>query len=189
MDGALGGIVEFAMKLLCVIDCQNDFISQALGTPEAQAIIPNIKSKLSQLAAENIIFTQDTHFDSYLTTMEGKNLPVKHCIKGSDGWKVCDALERKDALHVEKYSFGTLHLPEVIVARYHLEDLTEIELVGLCTGICVLSNAVILKAAFPEKRIVVDASCCACVSPESHQRALEAMKLCQIEVRNESSCV
>lgn len=176
------------MKTLIVVDMQNDFIDGALGTPEARAIVPKVKKKIGEYRArkDEIIFTRDTHTENYLNTQEGRNLPVVHCVYGTHGWQIHDELKPNiipDSFAesvVNKYSFGDLYLGE-----YFNEYPESIELVGLCTDICVISNAMILKATFPEIPIVVDASCCAGVTPESHKNALEAMKMCQIEIRGE----
>lgn len=166
-------------KVLIVIDMQNDFIDGPLGTPEAQAIVPNVKNKIEEYRnrGDEIIFTRDTHTVNYLETNEGKHLPVEHCIAGTDGWQIC--FNTYDHLIVNKSTFG--YLP------WHLwvgPDM-EIELVGVCTDICVVSNALILKATCPEVNITVDASCCAGVTPESHSAALATMKMCQINVTGE----
>lgn len=172
------------MKLLIVVDMQNDFIDGALGTTEAVAIVPNVAKKIAdtRAAGEVVIFTRDTHQKNYLETQEGKNLPVLHCVEGSEGWNISSKLEVGDSLIFNKPSFGSMELADYVAS---LNDLEEIELIGLCTGICVISNAFILKAKLPEVKITVDASCCACVSPESHKTALSAMKLCQISVIGE----
>ena len=172
------------MKLLIVIDMQNDFIDGALGTKEAVAIVPKVAKKISDARAtgENVVFTRDTHQKNYLESQEGKNLPVVHCVEGSDGWQISSKLEVEDSRIFNKPSFGSMDLADYVAT---LSDLEEIELVGLCTGICVISNAFILKTKLPEVKITVDASCCACVTPESHKTALSAMKLCQINVINE----
>lgn len=172
------------MKLLIVIDMQNDFIDGSLGTKEAVAIVPNVAKKITsaRAAGETIIFTRDTHQKCYLETQEGKNLPVLHCVEGSDGWQISSKLEVGDSRIFNKPSFGSMELADYVAT---LNDLEEIEFVGLCTGICVISNAFILKAKLPEVKITVDASCCACVTPESHKTALSAMKLCQINVIGE----
>ena len=182
------------MKTLIVIDMQNDFIDGALGTPEAKAIVPNVKKKIKEYVENGyrVIFTKDTHHDDYLETSEGKHLPVKHCIRGTHGWEITDELEHSTDLFttLEKETFGLLQwdwffnwFKQDIPGMTEYVD--EIELVGLCTDICVISNAMILKATYPEIPIVVDASCCAGVTPESHKNALEAMKMCQIEIRGE----
>lgn len=169
------------MKLLIVIDMQNDFINAALGTKEAAAIVPNVAAKILRYRAAGnlVVFTRDTHHSNYLETQEGKNLPVVHCIEGTEGWQISEKLETGDSKIFNKPTFGSMELADYAVG---LENLEEIELAGLCTGICVISNALILKAKLPEVKITVDSSCCACVTPESHKNALNAMKLCQINV-------
>lgn len=163
-------------KTLIVVDMQNDFIHGALGTEEAAAIVENVKKKIAkyQEAGEEIIFTRDTHQNNYLDTNEGKYLPVPHCIEGTKGWQIPDDIAVEGAVYLNKPSFGYLDWKQ-----YHLE---EVELVGLCTDICVVSNALIIKALYPEIKVSVDASCCAGVTPESHQAALTTMKMCQVEV-------
>ena len=169
------------MKLLIVIDMQNDFIDGALGTKEAVAIVPAVAAKIAdaRAAGDMVVFTRDTHQQNYLETQEGKNLPVVHCVKGSQGWQISDKLAVGESRIFDKPSFGSLTLADFAAT---LDGLTEIQLVGLCTGICVISNAFILTAKLPEVPITVDSSCCACVTPESHATALAAMKLCQIQV-------
>lgn len=166
-------------KTLIVVDMQKDFIDGALGTKEAVAIVDNVKKKIAeyQAAGDEIIFTRDTHQADYLNTNEGKHLPVEHCIEGTDGWKIAEGLEVPGALYINKPTFGYLNW-----ADYKLE---EVEMVGLCTDICVVSNALIIKANFPEIKVTVDASCCAGVTPESHNAALTTMKMCQVEVIGE----
>ena len=169
---------------LIVVDMQKDFVDGALGTPEAQAIVEKVADKI--LGFEGQIFaTLDTHRENYLTTAEGKKLPVKHCIKGTPGWVLNDsiaaALEQKGYTPVEKLTFGSVLLPRLLYQAAAGENFT-VELVGLCTDICVVSNALILKALFPAAEISVDASCCAGVTPESHQAALLTMKMCQIDL-------
>ena len=169
------------LKTLVVVDMQNDFIDGALGTPEAVAIVPNVIKKIAEYRAnaDQIIFTRDTHQENYLSTQEGMNLPVEHCIEGTQGWEITKALEVADEdLIINKVTFGPVWDSKVIKGN-------EIELVGLCTDICVISNALGLKAVLPEIPICVDASCCAGVTPESHRNALEAMKMCQIKVIGE----
>lgn len=167
-------------KLLIVVDMQKDFIDGSLGTKEALAIVPNVKKKIEEYLAkeDDVLFTLDTHEDNYLETQEGKNLPVVHCIRGTDGWELNDALKEFQGQRFEKNTFGSADLAEFIKDKeYEL-----IELIGLCTDICVISNALLIKAFLPETPIRVDASCCAGVTPESHENALNAMKVCQIEV-------
>ena len=169
-------------KVIVVVDMQNDFIDGALGTPEAQAMLPRLVEKLTaeQAAGTALIFTMDTHGADYLRTQEGRRLPVEHCIRGTAGWQIADALQpfvQEAAAVIEKPTFGATALPAAL-ANYD-----EIELVGLCTDICVISNALLAKAFYPEKHITVDAACCAGVTPESHANALAAMRMCQVEVR------
>ena len=169
-------------KALIVIDMQNDFIDGSLGTKEAQAIVPRAVARVKAAAADPdtlLLFTQDTHTADYLASAEGKKLPVPHCIKPQKGWEICPALApyAKEAVVIEKGTFGSTALPETV------RDCDEILLFGLCTDICVISNALLVKAFCPEKRISVDAACCAGVTPESHTTALNAMRACQIEVR------
>ena len=169
-------------KALVVVDMQKDFIDGALGTKEAQEMLPRMEAKLSaaQAAGTKLVFTMDTHGEDYLATQEGRRLPVPHCIRGTEGWEIAASLQpfvRAAAAVVEKPAFGSTELPAL------LEDCDEIELVGLCTDICVISNALVLKAFYPEKKISVDASCCAGVTPESHAEALRAMKMCQVDVK------
>lgn len=170
------------MKLLVVVDMQNDFVSGALGTREAADIVPHVVGKVVEAvnAGTDIIFTQDTHGADYLNTQEGKNLPVPHCIKGREGWEIIPQLQEyaRGRVCLEKSGFGSTALAH-LAARGKYE---EIELVGLCTDICVISNAMLLKSALPEVPISVDAACCAGVTPASHQNALEAMKMCQISI-------
>lgn len=163
-------------KTLIVIDMQKDFINGALGTKEAEAIVGNVKKKIElyRKNGDEIIFTRDTHQPDYMQTNEGKHLPVEHCIEGTDGWQIPVELEVPGAIYINKPSFGYLNW-----ADYQLED---VELIGLCTDICVVSNALIIKAVYPEIRVRVDARCCAGVTPESHQAALTTMKMCQVEV-------
>lgn len=169
-------------KAIVVVDMQKDFIDGALGTKEAQEMLPHMEAKLSaaQAAGTKLVFTMDTHGEDYLATQEGRRLPVPHCIRGTEGWEIAASLKpfvRAAAAVVEKPAFGSTELPAL------LEDCDEIELVGLCTDICVISNALVLKAFYPEKKISVDASCCAGVTPESHAEALRAMKMCQVDVK------
>ena len=169
------------MKVLCVIDMQNDFIDGALGTKEAEAIVENVKAKIElyRKNGDTVIFTRDTHSDDYMNTQEGKNLPVPHCIKDSKGWEVSEKLDTASDKIIDKPTFGSFELAEYIST---LADVDEIELIGLCTDICVISNAMILKARFTETPIKVDSSCCAGVTPESHEAALRTMQMCQIDI-------
>ena len=177
------------MKVLVVVDMQNDFITGSLGTPEAQAIVPNVKKKIEH-ARENgdlIIYTRDTHKDNYLTSREGKKLPVEHCVKGTPGWEIADGLVADDGIVkniINKKTFGSEKLVAMIVEAVSNENIEEVELVGLCTDICVVSNALMLKAALYETcEVSVDASCCAGVTPQSHEAALKTMEMCQINVK------
>ena len=169
-------------KILIVVDMQNDFIDGALGTKEAVAIVPYVKKAIESFDGK-VFFTRDTHFENYMQTQEGENLPVPHCIKGTDGWRIraeLDALRSTEA--IDKLTFGSKDLVEVLKNEGDIESIT---FVGLCTDICVISNAMVVKAFFPEVPLIVDAKGCAGVTPESHLRALEAMKICQIKVINE----
>lgn len=168
------------MKYLIVVDMQNDFTTGSLGSAHAAAIIPNVAEKVKSFSGQ-IIFTRDTHGLDYMNTQEGRKLPVMHCIKDTAGWQICDELKPYVHKVVDKVTFGSVELPHVLSTSG--ETIEEIELCGLCTDICVISNAMILKAAFPEVKIAVDASCCAGVTMESHRTALDAMKAVQIEVK------
>ena len=164
------------MKYLIVVDMQNDFITGTLGSKLAEAIVPNVVEKVKNFDGK-VIFTRDTHFADYMQSQEGKRLPVKHCIKDTDGWQICNELKPFVTDVVDKITFGSVDLPKMIT------DADEIELFGLCTDICVISNAMILKATYPEVKITIDSNCCAGVSAESHNTALDAMKAVQIEVK------
>lgn len=172
-------------QFLIVVDMQNDFVDGSLGTKEAQGIVDNVANKIKNFQGE-IIATFDTHFENYNKTLEGKNLPVVHCVKDTKGWqlneKVASALNQKGFTAVEKLTFGSVDLPQIIKEKAKNEDFS-IELIGLCTDICVVSNALLLKANFYEKQITVDSSCCAGVTPQTHSAALETMKMCQITVK------
>ena len=170
-------------KVLVVVDMQNDFIDGSLGTVQAQGIVSKVISKIKSYSAVCIYATRDTHGEDYLESSEGKNLPVVHCVKGSKGWEirpeVAEAMPQ--AVILDKPTFGSTELAKLLYRENEKEEL-EIELVGLCTDICVVSNALLLKSFLPENRISVDASCCAGVTPESHEAALATMKMCQIMV-------
>lgn len=169
-------------KILVVVDMQNDFIDGALGTPEAVAIVPYVKHFIETFDGK-VLFTRDTHFADYLDTQEGKNLPVVHCIKDTFGWQIHPELEAlRETEAIDKLTFGSRALPEVLAKEESIESIT---FIGLCTDICVISNAMLTKAFFPEVPLFVDAKACAGVTPLSHKNALEAMKLCQIAVLNE----
>ena len=169
-------------NILIVVDMQNDFIDGSLGTPEAVAIVPYVKTVIEEFDG-TVLFTRDTHFENYMDTQEGRNLPVKHCIKDTPGWQIhpeLDALRKTEP--IDKLTFGSSQLPEVLKQEKDLESVT---FIGLCTDICVISNVMLTKAFFPEVPLIVDAKACAGVTPQSHKNALEAMKMCQITVVNE----
>ena len=169
------------MKALIVVDMQNDFIDGALGTKEAVAILPHVREKIDiyRKNGDTVIFTRDTHGENYMDTMEGKKLPVPHCIKGTKGWEISDCLGTENSEIIDKPTFGSTELAERIKA---LKDLDEVELIGLCTDICVISNALCLKARLWETPIRVWRECCAGVTPASHENALSAMTMCQIDI-------
>ena len=171
-------------KILVTVDMQNDFVDGALGSPEAQAIVPAVVRKIRSFEGK-IFYTLDTHAADYPETAEGKKLPVPHCIKGTHGWQlhpeVAEALRGKDAQAVEKGTFGAVDLPERIAA-YAGNEPFSMEVIGLCTDICVVSNALLLKAHFPEAPLSVDAACCAGVTPAAHEAALATMRSCQIDI-------
>lgn len=173
------------MKVLLVVDMQNDFIDGSLGTPEAVGIVPKVVEKIR--AWEGLVYaTQDTHDENYLQTREGQALPVEHCMQNTSGWQIAPAVRAAlgpDAVCLTKPTFGSRELAEKLLELE--EPIDAIELIGLCTDICVISNALLLKAFLPEVPISVDAACCAGVTPESHQNALKAMKMCQITICNE----
>ena len=163
-------------KTLIVVDMQNDFIDMALGTKEAVAIVPAVKEKIRQYIenGDQVIYTRDTHFENYLETPEGKKLPVPHCIKGTKGWEIADGLYVEGCKIIDKPNFGWPNWKE--------EQLEIVEMIGLCTDICVVSNALIIKATFPDAQVTVDKTCCAGVTPASHDAALVTMQMCQIDV-------
>ena len=183
-------------KILVVVDMQNDFIDGPLGTPEARAIVDNVCTKIREGEWDLVYVTMDTHDENYLETPEGKKLPVEHCIENTEGWylnekieKVTKSVKRKT---IFKHAFGSWELIDHIMQeniQYHIDHkkrmVMEYTLIGVCTDICVISNALLLKAHYPEMRIVVDASCCAGTTPEKHRMALEVMKSCQVDVVNE----
>ncbi len=175
------------MKILVVVDMQNDFIDGALGTKEAEMIVPRVIEKIKNFDGR-VIATRDTHEEDYLGTQEGRKLPVRHCIRGTGGWEIRSEIQELiRELPVDKKTFGSLDLGNML-QKYDewQEKIESVTLIGLCTDICVISNAMIIKAALPEAAVTVDASCCAGVTPESHRQALEAMKACQIEVEGEA---
>lgn len=172
-------------EILIVVDMQNDFIDGALGTSEAAAIVPKVADKIKNFNGR-IIFTRDTHGEDYMNTQEGKKLPVPHCIKGTEGWQISPALrELCKEEPIDKVTFGSSELVSILEAANEEDQIAGITLIGLCTDICVISNALLIKAFLPEVSLTVDASCCAGVTPESHRNALTAMKSCQIEIENE----
>ena len=178
-------------KVLIVVDMQKDFVDGALGSEAAVAIVGNVVNKIRSHDGD-IIVTYDTHFENYMDTQEGKNLPVPHCIKGTAGWaldaNVQAALEGRTYKTIEKRTFGSVQLPDYILETYDPKEI-EIELIGLCTDICVVSNALLMQAHFLETKVSVDAACCAGVSVESHNAALMTMKMCQVQVTGETFCV
>lgn len=173
-------------KMLVVVDMQNDFIDGALGTGEAVAIVPKVVEKIENFKGQ-IFYTRDTHDENYLETQEGKNLPVKHCIVNTYGWELQEDIkalaQTRRSMIFDKPTFGSLGLAGCLSGIQKVASIDEIELVGLCTDICVISNALLLKAILPDTKISVDSSCCAGVTPESHENALKAMAMCQIEIK------
>ena len=170
---------------LIVVDMQNDFIDGSLGTKEAEAIVGKVAEKIRGFDGE-VIFTRDTHAPEYLETQEGRWLPVVHCVKESAGWRIREGLEAiRLCTVIDKPTFGSTELGVLLAQRDLEEKIGSITVIGLCTDICVISNALLIKAFLPETPIVVDAACCAGVTPESHRNALEAMKMCQIAIENE----
>ena len=168
--------------ILVVVDMQNDFIDGALGTKEAVGIVPLVKDKITNFTGK-VFFTRDTHLDNYLSTQEGRNLPVSHCIKETEGWQIRQELdELRQTEAIDKPSFGSVELGQLLVDENAKESINSITFVGLCTDICVISNAMLTKAFLPEVQIIIDSKCCAGVTPESHATALSAMKACQIKV-------
>lgn len=170
-------------KILVVIDMQNDFVTGSLGSKEAVEIVPKVVDKIKNFTGE-VIFTRDTHQTKYMETQEGKHLPVEHCIENTKGWEIIPQLSTFSMLSkvINKPTFGSIELAEYIYKKYEDNKDLEVELIGLCTDICVVSNALILKAAMPELKITLDSSCCAGVTSEKHEAALETMKSCQIDV-------
>ena len=170
------------MKVLIVVDMQRDFINGSLGTKEAQAIVPAVAERIASFEGK-VFFTRDTHRKNYLETQEGRKLPVVHCVKGTPGWEIDPALPvPAGAETVDKPTFGSEKLARRLKALDREEKIEEIVMLGLCTDICVISNALLIKAFLPETPVAVDSGCCAGVTPESHRRALEAMRSCQIGI-------
>lgn len=174
-----------AKKYLIVVDMQKDFVNGALGTAEAEAILPRVVEKVYNFDGE-VFFTRDTHFENYLSTSEGKMLPVEHCIKGTAGWELMEELEKyrvdNGCQTYDKLTFGSKELSQDLCKLYEEQGIESIEFIGLCTDICVVSNVLMTKAFLPEVEIKVDAACCAGVTPEKHVAALETMRSCQIVV-------
>ena len=183
-----------ALKVLVAVDMQNDFIDGSLGTAEAQAIVPNVVNKIKSKKYDLIVATRDTHLDeTYEDSLEGRNLPVRHCIFKEKGWQIQKDVDRAlnlgtaaTVVRDNKFTFGQLDLPNIIdnavALRARKDDVEEIEVVGLCTDICVISNAMILRAGFRNTPIIVDSRCCAGTTPENHENALRVMECCQITV-------
>lgn len=169
-------------KILVVVDMQNDFIDGALGTKEAAAIVPKVEKKIREFEGK-VYFTRDTHEEDYMETLEGHNLPVPHCIRDTEGWQIrseLDALRKTEV--IDKPTFGSVELGAILLEEQDQEPIESITFAGLCTDICVISNVMLAKAYLPEIPVVVDASCCAGVTPQSHLNALEAMKMCQVKI-------
>lgn len=182
-------------KVLIVIDMQNDFITGSLGSEEAQKIVPNVVEKIKEYRKDGdmIYYTQDTHGENYLQTSEGRKLPILHCIEDTYGWEICDEIKRvwnADDLRIIKNTFGYTdwhrYLREYLTNAYSDGEKLELELCGLVSNICLCSNALILKAIYPEAKITVDAQCCAGTTPEKHKAALDVMESCQIDIINRS---
>lgn len=176
--------MENKKKILIVIDVQNDFVTGSLGTPEAQAVVPNIVKKVEEYRSRDdvIIFTTDTHYDDYLETPEGKKLPVSHCIVGTSGYEIIPEL------NVELSTMEKIYPKNTFGYRWNISHWIccyDVEIIGVCTDICVVTNALVLKTHYPDIEITVDASCCAGTSLEKHKAALEVMKSCQINVIGE----
>lgn len=169
------------MKILVVVDIQNDFVDGRLGTKEAMKIIPYVKEKIENFDGE-VVYTMDTHDENYLHTQEGRNLPLKHCIKGTYGWEIKEGVYKENCKIFEKPSFGSVDLVEYIKSINEKEKIESIEFIGICTDICVVTNVMMIKGHFPEIELIVDSKACAGVSPQSHNNALETMKMCQVKI-------
>jgi nicotinamidase-related amidase len=169
------------MKYLIVVDMQNDFVSGCLGSDAARAIVKRVEKEVKSFDGK-VIFTMDTHSENYLDTQEGKKLPVIHCVENTDGWKIIPELQPYVTDFVTKPTFGSVELAKHLCEENSKEKIESIELIGVCTSICVISNAMLIKAFLPEVRVIVNADCCACVSEESHNAALKAMETAQIEI-------
>lgn len=172
-------------NILIVVDMQNDFIDGALGTKEAIEIIPKVIDKIKYFEGE-VIFTRDTHDEGYLESQEGTKLPVVHCVKETEGWNLENQIQRLaeklESKIFDKVTFASVEMADYLKSLWEKESIGKIELIGVCTDICVISNAILLKAVLPEVKIIVDSSCCAGVTPESHNNALKSMNMCQIEI-------
>lgn len=175
-------------KILVVVDMQNDFITGALGNAECQATVEKVVDVIKNNKYDNIFLTRDTHHDNYMETQEGKNLPVPHCIENTAGWEIVDAVSEAvavcrdaDVKIIDKPTFGSVELGAILREIYDKEDAI-IDFCGVCTGICVISNVMIAKANCPEAEIRVFQDACACITPESHRTAIEAMRLCQVSI-------
>lgn len=170
--------------ILVVVDMQNDFVDGVLGTKEAIAIVPKVVEKIRNFSG-TVLYTKDTHGQDYMQTQEGKKLPVPHCIKGTKGWELCPAVAQLCTTQpIDKPTFGSVDLGQLVSKMNQEDPVRSITLIGLCTDICVISNAMLLKAFLPEVEIIVDAACCAGVTQQSHENALAAMQVCQIKVKN-----
>ena len=171
--------------VLVVVDMQNDFIDGALGSKEAVAIVDNVRKKIEGFKG-TVLFTRDTHFENYMETQEGHNLPIPHCIRGTEGWQICKELWpfAEDKPVIDKITFGSMELGPVLQQMHEEDEISSITFVGLCTDICVISNVMIAKAFLPEVPIMVDAACCAGVTPDSHNTALDSMRTCQVQIIN-----
>lgn len=175
------------MKIVVVVDVQNDFVDGVLGSPEAVTAMKSIIDRLMQVRKEDfVIFTRDTHGEHYLDTQEGKNLPVPHCIYRTEGWQIADFVDdivlHEQRMYINKPIFGSYNLINAIADQIDMTSVDEVELFGFCTDICVISNALMIKSAFPEVKVKVNAECCAGVTPAKHEAALEVMRSCQIEI-------
>ena len=173
---------NLSKELLIVVDMQNDFLTGALGTKEAQEILPAVNEKIRN--AERVIYTLDTHTDDYLSTQEGQNIPVEHCMKGTWGHALADGLvQRDDALRIEKPTFGSVELGQKVRELEKNGEIDSVELIGVCTDVCVITNALLIKSFCPQLPVSVDAACCAGVTPQAHETALAAMRACQVEIK------
>ena len=182
------------MKILVIVDMQNDFTTGALGNAECEAVVPKIIDVINNREFDQFILIRDTHDQNYFNTQEGNKLPVEHCIRDTYGWRICEGIVKAirdkgkypNTTFLDKGSIGSLYLANLLKETYFIDqEDVEFTAVGVCTGICVISNVLLLKAALPEAKITVLADACACVTPESHKTALEAMKMCQISIEED----